>query len=378
MIKLTQNPTFVCQCTALHLEADSAKLNVYRTHDNRCPCLGIRNMKSNLPFESLPVLHRREFLSVSATAVLAAAATPTAGLHAASQKKNAGYASLKGGDLTAVIGDNSAEGEHRAGYNGVWSLHHSAGTRSVFVPAVAGLNLEHIVSGEHLEDGKTFFEPRNAPMSFTQLSDSDAELHQPPTPTFHVESWTRFQLAAPHYLDMSFRFVPHRPVFSRGYLALFWASYINAPADKSMYFQGGLDSQKDLWTQFCTQWHNDQSTVRHRDDTFEMTFPPGGRDALFKSLSRYRFDLPFFYGNFDDLMWLVMFDRAEGIRMTHSPSGGGVSAELQTTNPAWDFQYFVQNPEVMKEYSFRVRTVLRPRCSREELLHEFMNWKETR
>ncbi len=74
----------------------------------------------------------------------------------------------------------------------------------------------------------------------------------------------------------------------------------------------------------------------------------------------------------------VMFDRAEGIRLTHSPSGGGVNADLQTTNPAWDFQFLVQNPEVMKEYSFRVRTVLRPRCSREELLDEFMAWKETK
>jgi hypothetical protein len=143
-----------------------------------------------------------------------------------------------------------------------------------------------------------------------------------------------------------------------------------------MYFPGGLDGQKDLWTQFCTQWHNDQSTVRHRDDNFEMTFPPGGRDALFKSISRLRFDQPFFYGHFDELIWLVMFDRADGLRFTHSPSGGGVNAALQTTNPAWDFQFLVQNPEVMKEYSFRARTVLRPRCSREEVLQEFLHWKE--
>ena len=245
------------------------------------------------------------------------------------------------------------------------------------MPAVAGLNLEHIVSGEHLEDGKIFFEPRHAPLDFRQINASEAELHQPPTPTFHVESWTRFRLVAPHYLDMSFRCVAHQPVFTRGYLALFWASYINAPADKSMYFLGGLDGQKDLWTQLCTQWHNDQSTVRHRDDNFEMTFPAGSRDTLFKSLSRFRFDRPFFYGNFDDLLWLVMFDRTAGIRFTHSPSGGGANAALQTTNPAWDFQFLVPQPELKKEYGFRVRTVLRPRCSREEVLAEFASWQET-
>ncbi len=335
-------------------------------------------MTSGLPpLRPFAGIRRRKFLNTSAAVVFGATIGSATDPGAASPDETAGRATLKVGDLTAVIGDNSADGEHRAGYNGVWSLHHSAGTRSVFVPAIAGLNLEHIVTGEQLEDAKIFFEPRSAPMSFTQLNESAAELHQPPTPTFHVESWTKFQLVAPHYLDMHFRCLAHQPVFPRGYLSLFWASYMNAPADKSMYFRGGLDGQKDLWTQFCTQWHNDQSTVRHRDDAFEMTFPLDGREALFKSLSRFRFDLPFFYGNFDDLIWLVMFDRAEGIRLTHSPSGGGGNAELQTTNPAWDFQFLVQNPEIMKEYSFRVRTVLRPRCSRDELLSEFMKWKES-
>ena len=317
-------------------------------------------------------MNRKTFLSAPA----AVAGVLPASLRAATPDSTPSHATLRAGDLTAVVGDNSAEGEHCAGYNGVWSLHHAAGTRSVFVPALAGLNLEHIVTGEHLDgDSKLFFEPRNAPMSFKQLSESEVELCQPPTPTFHIESWTRFRLAAPHYLDMSFRCVAHERLFTRGYLALFWASYINAPTDKSMYFLGGLDGQKNFWTQFCTQWHNDQSTVRHRDDMFEMTFAPGGRDTLFKRLSRFRFDQPFYYGNFDDLVWLVMFDRAEGIRFAHSPSGGGAISTLQTTNPAWDFQFLIEKPEVMKEYSFRVRTVLRPRCSREELLAEFEKWK---
>ena len=102
----------------------------------------------------------------------------------------------------------------------------------------------------------------------------------------------------------------------------------------------------------------------------------GGRDALLKNLSRLRFDQPFFYGHFDDLIWLVMFDRTAGIRLTHSPSGGGADADRKTTNPAWDFQFFVSRPQVMKEYSFRVRTVLRPRCSRDEILGELAAWKK--
>ncbi len=300
-------------------------------------------------------------------------------LSLAAEEEGPGWTTLRVGELTAVVGDNSAEGGHRAGYNGVWSLRHSTGARSVFVPTVAGLNLEHIVTGSPLADNEVFFEPRHAPMELRKISESEAELHQPPTPVSHVESWTRFRLVAPHYLEMDFRCVAHRPVFERGYLALFWASYMDAPEDKSLHFLGGLEDQRGgLWTQFCPQWHNDQSTVRHRDDRFEMTFADDGRDTLFKSFSRFRFDEPFFYGHIDELTWVVMFDRSEGIRFTQSPSGGGVNAERLTTNPAWDFQFIVEKPEVGKEYGFRVRTALRPRCSREEVIEEFRKWRELR
>lgn len=286
------------------------------------------------------------------------------------------HSTFKVGDLTAVIGDNAAHEQHRAGYNGVWSLvHNTAGARSIFVPAVSGLNLEHVFNGEEPPDSKTFFQPRNAEMTFKQLTDSEAELHQPPTPTYHVESWTRFKLVAPHYLDMTFRCVAHQHVFPRGYMGIFWASYMNAPLDKSMYFPGNLEGQPPAWwSQLCTQFHNRDSTVRHRDDKLELTFAPG-RDTLFKSLSPFRFHEPFFYGNHDGLMWIVMLDRAAGIRLTHSPSGGGANASLATTNPAWDFQFIVPKPEVMKEYGFKVRTVLRPRCSRDEVLEEYRKWK---
>src|SRR5687767_15602045 len=105
-------------------------------------------------------------------------------------------ATFTAGDLTAVIGDNAADGAHRAGYNGLWSLTHKAEKTNLFVPTVAGLNLEHIFDGETLDapgESKVFFEPRQAAMTFKKVSATEAELHQPPTPTFFLESWTTFK-----------------------------------------------------------------------------------------------------------------------------------------------------------------------------------------
>jgi hypothetical protein len=276
------------------------------------------------------------------------------------------------GDIMAIIGDNTADGDHRAGYNGLWSLTHRTEPVNHLVPTVAGLNFEHIFDGDKRDgDGtrKIFFEPRNAPMEFRKISDSEAELHQSPTPTFHLESWTKFKLTAPHYVDMAFRCVPMQHVFAHGYIGLFWANYINAPEDKSMYFRRG-----NMWQQLCTSQHNNQSTVRHQDDNIDLKFSDGLGDALYRNLSPLRFDVPFFYGNFNKHVAIFMLDRTAGVRFTHSPSGGGVNAEQQTANPAWDFQLIVPQYEVKKEYGFRLRLAYRERCERSEILREYENW----
>jgi hypothetical protein len=281
------------------------------------------------------------------------------------------------GDLTAVIGDNEGYGSHRAGYNGIHQLTHKSEPASIFVPGYVGLNLEHIMDGDQelrdVEgDRRVFFEPRNAPMTFKRLSESAAELHQEPTPSFFLESWTRFELVAPHYIDFTFRCKPSQHAFRNQWFGLFWASYINAPHDKSMYFR-----HHNHWLQLCTPVHNNQSTVVHKDNDFELKFTKGlTGNALFKNYSPLRFEDPFFYGLFREQVFQVMFDRTEGIRFTHSPSGGGYNREAQTTNPAWDFQFIVPEYEVLQEYGFKARVAYRPRCDRAELQREYANWRK--
>ncbi len=126
------------------------------------------------------------------------------------------HATFQVGDLTAVIGDNDAYDGRRYGYNGIHRLVHRTNPVSLF--EVAGLNLEHIFDGDQDQrnlaaDSKIFFEPRNHPMTLAQISESEAELHQDATPNFQLESWTRFKLVAPHYIDFSFRCMPHQHVF---------------------------------------------------------------------------------------------------------------------------------------------------------------------
>lgn len=279
---------------------------------------------------------------------------------------------FQAGDLTAVIGDNEAYEGRRAGYNGVHRLIHR--TRpDVSAFGIGGLNFEHIFDGDQdlasLDgDRIVYFEPRNHPMEFRKVSEVEAELHQSPTPAYHLESWTRFRLVAPHAIDFTFRCRPHQHAFRYGYIGLFWASYIHAPENKSLYFRDPKG-----WVQFCTQEHNNQSTVRHHGDAVDLKFSESPHPTLYKSLSPLRFADPFYFGYVGTTHLLALFfDRTDNIRFAHSPSSGGPPS---APNPAWDFQFIVPKYDVMKEYGFRARAVYRERCSREELAAEFGAWR---
>jgi hypothetical protein len=169
---------------------------------------------------------------------------------------------------------------------------------------------------------------------------------------------------------MEFRCTAHQHVFDRGYIGLFWANYINAPDDKGIYFRRGGN-----WLQLCTQEHNNQSTVRHVADSFEPSFAADFGTALFNQMSPLRYDEPFFYGNFREMTAIWMFDRTRNLRFAHSPSGGGHNPDRSTTNPAWDFHYYIPDYDVNTEYGFKARLVYRPKCAREEILREFQQWK---
>src|SRR5437773_855494 len=166
-----------------------------------------------------------------------------------------------------------------------------------------------------------------------------------------------FKLVAPHYIDMIFRCKPHQHVFTNGYIGLFWATYINSPENKSIYFRDDKG-----WVQLCTQTHNDESTVVHVADKFELKVAPGTRQTLYRNLSPLRFSDPLYYGHFGNHIYIIMFDRTEGILFAHYPSGG---APPSATEPAWDWQYIIPTSEVVHEYGYLARVVYRECCTRE-------------
>jgi hypothetical protein len=297
-------------------------------------------------------------------------------LHAQEGKPGSDYDTFRVSRLVCVIGNNRAVRDHRAGYNGVFRMTAPGADTSVYVPAIAGLNLEHYFDGgPRQSDPRVFFEPRNVPIEFRRLSETRAELRQAPTPVYGVESRTTFELREPYYLDMSYRAIPRREDYTGGFLGIFWASYINGPQDKSLYFlQAGSTLDKPQWVQFASQTHGHESTVLPAGEARAEPSIADEPPPLFRNFSPLRYGEPFYYGRFGDMVLIYIFRPNPSLRFAHSPSGGGRSASGDDTNPAWDFQLFIPNPQAGKEYELEMRAVYKPWAGRADVLREVRQW----
>lgn len=278
---------------------------------------------------------------------------------------------LKSGDLTAAFADNRPYGDlHKGRYNGISELRHKDQDSTLFVPFYAGFNLEHVFGGDVLDP---LFEPREHPMELKKISKREVTLHQDALLLSHVEMMTTFKMVPPHYIDVAVKYIIRDASFFRhGYAGLFWASYINRPQDKRIFFPGhARGGNGSKWIGAYSPEHGYKSGHLEAGDDYEMYAAPDFNVTLASHNSDYVYDAPFYYGRFHNMVFACLFDVPEGqiLRFAQSPTGGG------ETNPAWDF--YILNPdfETGKEYSFNVRLIYKPFVSGEDIREEYRNWR---
>ena len=274
------------------------------------------------------------------------------------------------GDLKLIFADNTAiSPDHREGYNGIAQLYHASQDSGIFVPAYAGFNLEHIFGGDSLEQ---LFEPRRYPMTLYRKTDDEVLLYQAPTPLSKVESLTTFKIVAPHYVDITVDFTFHDlQFFKHGYAGLFWASYINNPADKKVYFRGVRKKAEAVtWIGAWSEQHGVASTHRKVGEDIDLFFADNFNATLASHFSSYRYSEPFFFGRFKNMVLAYFFAGNGVIRFSQSPDGGG------SLNPAWDFQYLIQSPTAGRKYSLKARMVYKPFVSQEDIADEYDRWSK--
>lgn len=275
---------------------------------------------------------------------------------------------LQRGPITAIVVDNHAVDVpelpgHRAGYNGLASLAHASDGRNVFVPALAGINLEHIHDGT-LTVAAERFEPRKAPLQLRVIDAHTVELHQPPTPTFQLESCGRFRLLEDGVIEYTFECIPRADTFRQGYIGVFWASYLAAPEDKAIHFRGREAAAYDgagRWLRLLSPAHGTASTHPPADDRRVIPFVADFPLTLANHRSSHVHTEPWYFGVTRGLALVQMFRARDRIWFAQSPTGGG------GVNPAWDFQWFATDWKVGEPRGFVMRIALVPFHDRDQL-----------
>lgn len=272
------------------------------------------------------------------------------------------YVVLRRGAIEAVIVDNRAVDDdvlpgHRASYHGVGSLKHAKQQRNLFVPAYAGLNFEHIHDGT-VQKREILFEPRNAPIQLRVIDPHTAELYQPPTPHWGLESCLRYQLIEDEVLELTFECIPRRDTYKNGYIGLFWASYIDQPESRDIHFlvpggdsAGAPARSPGKWVRSMSPEHGVLATHRAVNDDRQLAHAPDFPLTLVFNFSKYRYAEPWYLGVCRGMACVQMFHPQDNVRLSQSPSGGG------NGNPAWDFQWFIPDYKIGQRYQLIMRVL---------------------
>jgi len=286
-------------------------------------------------------------------------------------------APLETGKLRVVIADNEAYAPtHQAGYNGVAELRLAGANQpNLFVPLYAGLNLEHIFSGDAASYRWHIFEPRQAPMELRRISKRRVELRQERTEHWPLHSRLVFEVKD-DAIDLTYYGTPLEDVWQKhGYIGVFFASYIQSPEDMAIQFIGrsrpGRGDATPRWIKHLPTSHGVAASHRPAGSTWDPSFDDGFKLTLASGFSDFEYLYPFYFGRSGENVLVLMFEKPRDggeMRFAQSPSGGG------TGNPAWDFVYFRRDYAVGREFSFRVRAVYRKFTSVEDIARLYERW----
>jgi hypothetical protein len=278
--------------------------------------------------------------------------------------------------LRVVIADNTAFApNHRDGYSGVAELVRSSDARNVFVPQFAGLNFEHIFSGDAESFGWNIFEPRRAPMRLVQQSPTRVELRQEGTEHWPLRSRLTYSVES-EAIDFAYCGTPLVDAWKKhGYIGVFFASYMNKPEDMSLQFIGrsrpGRGDTRTRWIKHLPSKHGVAANHRPAESTWDPPLDDGFNIDLVKGASDFEFLYPFYFGRSGERMFVMMFERphdAGEVRFAQSPSGGG------NGNPAWDFFWLQRDFAVNREFCFRARAVYRRFTNLDDVIALYEQW----
>ena len=251
-------------------------------------------------------------------------------------------------------------------------------SRNLFNPA--GFYFEHIFNGAKADETRSAYAPHRSPCHIEQLAQDKCRITWKASENpWNMDCVETFTLGVAT-VDMDFEVVLNsKDCAPLGWVSFMWASYINGlAAERNIHFfgvEGGRWEDPNVlrWANFGRE---DAPAVTPGDDKLYARVGPiryigsperraePGINTLNVSDTDFRFAKPFYYGFLDSdgdfatesdtVVYLMMFDRAEEIRLA------AFDPKASTHSPAWDWQFVLSSPETCRKYEYHARLLLTP------------------
>jgi len=265
---------------------------------------------------------------------------------------------IRAGEIEAIVGDGAG---HRV-RPGLWSMSSIKRQYSIFRNMSSGM-----LAGDFRSKANTVLE---------YVNDSTAMLKREPTDDYPVRARLVYRARSPYYLDTELTIhdvvdlIAARPAEGNE-RQVAYNCYTNSPEDIRINFLSG-----GQWERFIPAVHagpgSSIAPAYLKDSELEVW--PQSDDPRFHWYKRYekRFDEPFYYGRFGDMVLILVFDQPKLLRFYLSPSGGGDSMIAGQTSPAWDFEWLIPRKDYQanKDYTFRTCLVYKQFESDEDVIRE--------
>ncbi len=293
---------------------------------------------------------------------------------------------LSNADLNGWLLDNEGNTKRDGGGFNVLS-HRLYPGRSFYRADHVGLNFEHIFNGTAADAAISMFTPRKEPNALVKMGEKQARLEWPAaSSSWNVDCAMTYTFVEPDAIDMEFSAVPTREVWPKGYLAFMWASYMARTVERPIHFWGTAGGEEG-WQQFGEATSDAQGFETGTLAAKGVGLLPYEAESRTLNIIEHqekRFVLPFYFGLIDgdqDLAtkddtfaYILMFDQIEPMRFALWNFIKDESGKPDPHSPAWDWQYVIRDPKVGQRYGYRMRVVVTPFISRDDVLARYRAW----
>lgn len=262
--------------------------------------------------------------------------------------------------------------------------------KSFYRDTMVGLNFEHIFNGAAADEAISMFTPRKDLNRLHVTSPRTATLHWPAEDSaWAIDCTMTYTFVEPDAIDMEFSATPQQEKWPQGYLAFMWASYMNRTVERPIHFWG-TDGTTEGWMSFGEETKEEPGfevgTVPFQG-VAPLPYEEGSKTLNIIEHPTKRFSLPFYYGLLDGdhnlattddrLAYILMFDQTETIRFALWNFIKDEDGKADPRSPAWDWQYVIRDPQVGQTYGYRMRVIVMPFTSQEEILARYRAWEGT-